>query len=312
MSDSYAIGVDIGGTKMAFALMNRAGQVLESTQKPTHASRGAQAMIGDLADGINHLISLAPAQPMGIGIGIPGQVNPDTGLIKNAYNLGWQEVPLTEWLSPLLTSKLPIQVMKDADASLCGEYYYGAARGTQNCLYICIGSGLGGAILANDRLVSGFNGTAAGIGHIMLYPKGEKCVCGLIGCAETVVSGPGLVRVFKKLLAATGNPAPSADISSHFILDALGKGDPLAKQAFSSLARGLGRVISICISIVNPQSVVLGGGMARAAFDQLLPEALQEIKSHALVHTYQDLKILPSTLTSSAIGPASLVWYSGI
>ncbi len=312
MSDSYAIGVDVGGTKMAFALVNQDGKVLDTRLMPTNAARGPQEIIADMATGINQLLSATPVKPLGIGIGIPGQIYPDSGIIKNAYNLGWQEVHLTELLSPLLKQKMPIQVMKDADANMCGEYYFGAAQGANNCMYICIGSGLGGAIIANGRLMSGSNGTAAGIGHMLLYPDGDVCACGLIGCAETVVSGPGLVKVYQKLLASSESQPDIDGITSHSILEAVSKDEPLARQALSILAQGLGKVISICISIVNPQSIIVGGGMAKAAFDLIIPEALHEIKSHALIHTYQNLKILPSTLTSSAVGPASLVWYSEI
>lgn len=312
MSDSYAIGVDVGGTKMAFALVNQDGKVLDSRLMPTNATREPLAIITDMAAGINQLLAVAPVKPLGVGIGIPGQIYPDSGIIKNAYNLGWQEVHLTELLKPMLGQQMPIQVMKDADANMCGEYYFGAARRANNCMYICIGSGLGGSIIANGRLMSGSNGTAAGIGHMQLYPEGEVCACGLIGCAETVISGPGLVKVYKKLMVSAKSESYGGEITSHTILDAASKKEPLATQALSILAQGLGKVIAICISIVNPQSIVLGGGIAKAAFDLILPQALQEAKSHALIHTYQDLKILPSTLTSSAVGPASLVWYSGI
>jgi glucokinase len=312
MSESYAIGVDIGGTKLAFALIDRKGKVLDAFQMPTLAEREPAAIISDIAVGIQRLAANISGKVCGIGIGSPGQVFSEKGLIMNAVNLGWSHVSFESELRSLLKWDVPIYLLKDADASLIGEYLFGAAQGISDFMYICIGSGLGGAIMANHDLVAGSNGTAAGIGHITIKADGRICSCGLQGCAETIISGPGLVKETRELIKNTDLPTTlkdNAELTPTVMIDAARSGDVLARHAFSTLSCGLGRVISYCISILNPAMIVIGGGLGLASFDIILPEALKTVKQHALPHTYQGLQILPSKQPSSALGPASLVWY---
>jgi glucokinase len=310
MTQPLAIGVDIGGTKLAFALVTERGEVLDSCQMPTLAQREPEAVIKDIATGISRMRAAAPGVLPGIGIGVPGQII-DGKVVRNAVNLGWKEVYLAEQLKTHLDWNPSIHIMKDADASLWGEYHFGAARNGSDCLYLCIGSGLGGSIIANRQLLAGAHGTAADVGHMFLEENGLTCSCGLKGCAETVVSGPGLVNNYRRLAIAANSSGTSvpAQLSAQTILQAARAGDPLARQAFSLLARGLGKVISFCISLLNPESIILGGGLALAAFDIIVPEALEEVKLHTLVHSYEELQIIPSGFTSSAVGPASLVWF---
>jgi len=312
MSKPFAIGIDIGATKLAFALIDSKGRVIASMQKPTAPKGNPSAVISDIASGIMLLEQKAPGEIRGIGIGTPGQVISEEGIVINAVNLGWGRINLERELNSLLNLDIPIYLMKDADAALLGEYTFGAARGISDLLYVCIGSGLGGAFMVNHSLVPGSNGTAAGIGHMMLNPNGRVCSCGLKGCAETIVSGPGLVMETEELAAHKGLPTTlreNIELNPYIILEAARHGDLLAQQAFSNLSHGFGLVISYCISILNPSMIVVGGGLALAAYDIILPQALDEMRKHALPHTYQELQILPSKLPNSAIGPASLVWY---
>ncbi len=311
MEEKFAIGVDVGATKLAFGLINQHGELITDWQSPTAANRGHAAVLEDITAGIRKMHSMTPVPVDGIGIGIPGQVIPHTGMVYNAVNLGWKEINLTREISTRLPLNLPIRIMKDADASLLGECSYGSARGQRNVFYVCVGSGLGGSFMSDGRLVRGENGTAAGIGHIQLQDAERLCSCGLRGCAETLVSGPGLIAEtlslhrqgqYKTGMSVNHLIAPQ-------IIAAAQSGDPLACHALQNLAKGLGRVLAMCISITNPAVIILAGGLLLAAYDLIVPQAIAAMQQHSLPHCYQDIRILASSLSSSAIGAASLVWY---
>lgn len=136
----------------------------------------------------------------GIGIGTPGQVNPTAGIVRNAVNLSWREVALVDEMRARLGARVPIWIQKDANASALGEYLFGAAQGCDDFVYISIGSGLGGGVVAGGRLLTGAAWNAAELGHLSLDPGGWLCACGNRGCAETVVSGPGLLAVTRGYL----------------------------------------------------------------------------------------------------------------
>lgn len=310
MKTTYAVGVDIGGTKIATALVSSEGDVIADSQVPTAPQRGFQVVAEEIGAEVNRLIARSPGTVKGVGMGVPGWVVPEKGTVYDAVNLGWKEAPLVQAVQKNLSAPLPVQLMKDADASLLGEYHFGAARGCRDFVYLCVGSGLGGAIMANGHPLIGINNSAAGVGHVFLYPEGRICTCGRRGCAETVVSGPGLVTEMRQILAEAGNHSSrkAENVTPAAIVTAALAGDTLARQALSRLACGLGRVMALCVSVLNPALVVLGGGFALAAFDIIVPEAEAEMKQHALLQTFQNLHIVRSGLKSSAIGAASIFW----
>jgi glucokinase len=315
MPADYAIGVDIGGTKCAFALIDRAGSLLESHQVPTTAQRDSREILDDIASGINSFLDRYPGRVSGIGIGTPGYIVPESGVVLGAVNLGWKELDLKKEIRSRLEGNLPIRIRKDADASLIGEYAFGAARGKKEILYVCVGSGLGGAMMSGGRLLTGASGMTVDIGHVFLYPNGRRCACGMVGCAETVVSGPGLIAEVYQLNTGMRQSARffrEKPLTPAEILDAARSGDEVALQACVNLATGLGQILAMCISILNPEIIVLAGGLMLAARDIIEPYALQEMQRHSLPHCRRDLKIVMSGLACSAIGAASLVWYDGV
>jgi glucokinase len=311
MTEPFAIGIDIGGTKIAYAVLHRDGEVIDSLQTPQSKGLPASTVISEMAAQILQLATKHENPPAGIGIGCPGQVDPKSGLVKNAVNLGWYDINLVEEIKSRLPFNIPVFIKKDADANLLGEYRYGSARGFSNVVYICIGSGLGCSIISDGRLVEGAAGTAGGIGHIRLEGNEEICPCGLIGCAETLISGPGLVNRMKKLIFSPNleiNPAILDNLTPAHIVAAAKTGDHIARQAMNDLSEALGHVIAVCISIVNPEVIVIGGGFGMAAFNEILPAAKFVMEQHALPHTYENLQIIPASRQSSAVGAASLVW----
>jgi len=312
VKDTLAIGIDLGATKIAAALVRQDGQVLESSQVPTDAADGPQAVLNRIAALAGSLLEVAPVPVLGLGVGTPGQVCPQEGTVRNAVNLGWSEVHLVDELRARLSTDTLVSIGKDANASALGEYYYGAARSCHDFVYLGIGSGLGGGVMAAGSLVQGADQNAAELGHLVLDPQGWQCSCGLHGCAETVVSGRGLVRLAGDYLQsgayATALPA-QRKLSATAILDAAKEGDELALAALGEVGRNLGRIMAACAAVLNPAVFVIGGGLGLAAFDWLSPTARLELARRTLPVSHQNLQITPSCLSSPAVGAACLVWY---
>jgi glucokinase len=254
----------------------------------------------------------AASKPIaGIGIGTPGQVDLDSGIVKDAVNLGWQAVPLVTAVKERLKRETPIWIQKDTNASALGEHICGAARDCSDFVYLSLGSGLGSATMANGRLINGAT-NGSDLGHWVVDPIGGRpCGCGLRGCAETVVSGPGLLTMMRELLDAQPDRASGkdqSDLTTSVVIGSAQAGDPIARTALARVAEWLGIVMAACVGVLNPMKVVLGGGLGLAAFDWLAPGAKTELQRRVLPKGYAHLEIVKSELTSSAIGAACLVW----
>jgi len=307
-----AIGVDLGATKIAAALVSSDGRVLGSRQVATDPGTGLQSVLERIAGLVNNLLRLSPGPVDGIGIGSPGQVNSRLGIVRNAVNLGWDEVRLSDEIQTRLDQALPVAIQKDANLSALGEYYFGAGQGCQDFVYQGIGSGLGGGILSGGRLITGADWNAAELGHLSLDPQGLACACGLRGCAETIVSGPGLLNLTRSLLQEGrfhSSLQAGPTLTTSLILQSARTSDELAKAALEQVGRWLGMIMASCVAVLNPKCFVIGGGLGLAAFDDLLPSARLELFQRTLPTSTQSLVFLPSQVESSAVGAACLVWY---
>ncbi|GIV79986.1 MAG: glucokinase [Litorilinea sp.] len=311
-SASYAIGVDLGATKIAAALVSRDGRVVAEKRVPTEPALGEEAVIGRMATLVQELSQEASGPLAGVGIGTPGYVNSAAGIVQNAVNLGWQEVPLAQRLQAALPMHLDIWVENDANVQALGEYYFGAARGCDHFVFIGIGSGLGSGIISRGALITGATYMAAEMGHLSLDPEGRQCACGLRGCVETVVSGPGIVASVQKYLAQ-GRPmgsrlAAGGPLTPERVLQAAQEGDPAARAAFAEAASWLGMVFAAYVAILNPAKIVIGGGLGLSGFDLLVPDAMGELRRRVGAQSLEALQVVRSQLSSSAVGASALVW----
>lgn len=312
-TEKFAIGIDIGATKIASVLISEKGQVLASSQVPTLASEGPQAVFDNVANQIQGLAQQKPGAAVGIGIGSPGKVDSSRGLVYNAVNLGWSEVNLTQEISRRIGANLPVWIQKDTNLNALGEYYFGACQGCTDFVYVGVGSGLGAGIISNNHLITGGDWYAADIGHLSINPEGPRCVCGGHGCAELIASGPGLARVTRQRLA---NPTALSTLSEKIelipseIVEAACHGDAVALEALTEVGRALGIVLSACTAILNPSRFVIGGGLGLAAFDLIVPTIREEMIRRTIPASRSQLKIVPSRVESPAIGSACLVWYA--
>jgi glucokinase len=310
MQSELAIGVDVGATKIAAALVSRQGVILAEERLATAPQAGVPAVVERVEAAIAALTARAPGPIAGVGIGTPGFVDSTQGIVRNAVNLGWAEVALAEEVHRSLEGRLPVWIDNDANVQALGEVIFGAGRGLDNVVYIAIGSGLGSGVVINGRLVSGATYTAAELGHLSLDPEGRRCACGMRGCVETVVSGPGLVASVRERLAA-GRPSSLKDtpgLTAEAVVAAGRAGDDAALAALAETARWLGIVFAACVVILNPAALVVGGGLGHSAFDLLIPGARAELARRALPQCYAELQVLASEVHSTAVGAAALVW----
>ena len=312
----FVIGIDIGATKIASVLLTERGEVLQSAQVLTLAEEGPQAVLDRVADQILGLAQQSPSALSGIGIGSPGKVDSNLGVVYNAVNLGWTEVHLVKEITDRihrLPNAVPVWVQKDANLSALGEYYFGACQGIQDFVYLGLGSGLGAGIISNGQLITGGDWYAADVGHLSVDPEGPLCACGSRGCAETVASGPGLVRVTRQMLAnssASSRLSNGPDLNAADVLSAAREDDTLALNALAEVGRVLGIIMSACTVILNPSRFVIGGGLGQAAYDFIVPAAQQELMRRTIPECRALLEIVPSQVESPAVGAACLVWYA--
>jgi glucokinase len=310
MGESVALGVDIGGTKIAFALVNQQGDVLRSHRLPTPVAEGAEAVFQQVATGIHHLLDQTQLPIAGIGMGSPGHLNPHTGLIYNATNLYWNHINLIEGVRQYLKLDLPLWLQKDGNAAALGEYRFGAARGYRDFVLITIGTGLGGGAIVDGEIVLGAHYSGMEIGHMPLDPTGRMCICGMNGCPEMYVSGVGLLAGAREYLADyPQSRLNNVELTTQVILDAFVDQDPLAMRLMDEMTDWLCSVMIACMGILNPEVFVIGGGLGHALFSYLKVDLKRKLLIRTRREIHQEVPILESQVQDSALGPACLVWH---
>jgi glucokinase len=311
--ETLAIGVDIGATKIASVLLSEKGELVDSTQILTLADEGTQAVVDKIAEQIRYLMQQSPGSILGVGIGSPGKVDSNHGVVYNAVNLGWTELNLREEITSRINEQLPVWIQKDANLNALGEYYFGACQSCADFVYLGIGSGLGAGLMSNGHLITGGDWYAADVGHLSVDPDGELCVCGGRGCAETIASGPGLVQEAQRLLKSSSVGSillGRRELTPSAVLAAASEGDTLALKALAAVGRVVGMIMSACTAILNPSRFVIGGGLGMAGYDFIIPTARDELMRRTIPESRTLLDIVPSHVQSPAIGAACLVWYA--
>ena len=312
--ENFAIGIDMGATKIASVLLSEGGEAIETAQVLTLAEEGIQTVFDKVAEQIMEFARGKPGAVMGVGIGSPGKVDSSQGIVYDAVNLGWKEVNLIEEISSRIGGSLPIWIQKDTNLNALGEYYFGACQSCTDFIYMGVGSGLGAGIITNGQLITGSDWYAADVGHLSIDPEGPVCVCGGRGCAELVASGPGLVRVTREMLASDSSKSTLSkhlrELTPEEILAAACEDDELALQALTEVGRVLGIIISACTAILNPSRFVIGGGLGLAGFDFIMPALQEELLRRTIPNHRAQMEIVRSQVESPAIGAACLVWYA--
>lgn len=310
MAEELTIGLDIGGSKMAFVVADRAGNALQSKTLPTQSGDSFNDTLDRISAVLNaYIADYAPIA--GIGIGVPGPVDSERGVALLAANLGWKDAPLRAALQKRLARPLPIYIENDVNAAAIGEGRYGVAKGVGNYVFLMVGTGIGGAVLLNGGLLRGATHSEMEIGHISLDPvNGRLCGCGRRGCLEMSVSGKGIIAHAQQHIADYPNTNLRADsISTHEIIAAARRDDPLARHVMLEAARALGIACAWCVNLFNPGLIVLGGGLMRACYPLLEAETLNTLRARSLPLNYEAVALKLSALSDGALGAAALVWH---
>ena len=290
--DSNAIGIDIGGTKIQVALVNLNKGIIDKTVIPTHPQNGGEDISLRIALAVNELIQKCNVKPIGIGVGTAGQIS-NTGIIKSATDVfqDWVNFPLKERLE-LLTG-LKTQVINDVQAMALGEYRFGLKY--ENMISLAMGTGVGGAIISQGKLIRGDKGAAGELGHLTLKPSGRRCPCGNFGCVEAYLSGPALEREYTSL---TGEHLSAKDIFNSDY--------PLTQSLIHDYLQDL---ITTCTSLTNifsPEAIILSGGVANSLTEHI--QFIEENVQNRVLKINKEIKIKQSNLLADAmiLGAASL------
>lgn len=260
-------GVDVGGTTVKLGCFDTDGNLLDKWEIPTRTEDKGSNIIGDIAGSI--LVKLAKddidkKDVVGIGIGVPGPVKSDGNVIV-AVNLGWKDVNVSRELSEL--TDIPVKASNDANVAALGEMWKGGGQGYSNVVAVTLGTGVGGGIIVDGRIVNGATGAGGEIGHIHLEDnESETCGCGGHGCLEQYASATGIVRIARKKLADSSKDSVlrEEEITAKSVWDAVKAGDELAVEVAGIYGEYLGKGLAAVADVVNPEIFVIGGGVSKA------------------------------------------------
>jgi len=316
----WIAGVDLGGTNIVVGLIPiEGGEVLGMREQPTDASRGAKYVVDRMVAMVEEAIADVTAAHgttrdavAGVGIGSPGPLDRKTGTVINTPNLGWRNFPLRDLMSNAL--HLPCTLDNDANCATYGEWWMGAGRGTHTLVGLTLGTGIGGGIVLNGEIFHGCSDVAGEIGHMTIDSNGRRCKCGNYGCLEQYASGPAIAtRAIEGLDA--GAPSMLYDmvggkleeITAAVVYDAAVSGDPYAGEVVKDTARFLGAGVASIINILNPQMVVIAGGVTRAG-EHLFEPLRAEVRRRAFRSAQECCRIVSGTLpgTAGVVGAAAV------
>ena len=317
MTDKKLIGVDLGGTTIKFAILTDKGEIQQKWSIETNILSDGQLIIPDIIASINHHIDMydmSVDQFDGIGLGSPGTINHEKGTIKGAFNLNW-----TNEVYPVRDIEkgtgLPVVIENDANVAALGERWQGAGNNADDVVFVTLGTGVGGGIIANGKLIQGQNGAAGEIGHVTVDPNGFMCTCGKKGCLETIASATGIVRVARDRASEYAGSSElkamlddGQDISAKDVFDLAKKDDDLAMMVVDYVCDSLGFVLGNIANTLNPKFVVIGGGVS-AAGDFLLNKVDKAMRKNefATIKDSTELRLASLGNGAGVIGAASLI-----
>jgi glucokinase len=260
------IGIDVGGTTLKAALFDFEGRDYDSSTRPTPRQLGPDAVVTTIIDVVRELRTRVPeaAELRAVGLVVPGVVDSQHGVAVYATNLGWRDLPLRQIVAEAVD--LPVIVDHDVRAAGLAELELGAGRGVQEMIFVALGTGIAAAVITKGRVLSGASNRAGELGHLPVFPGGERCACGQRGCTETYASGASLARRYS--IASRTNDATASEV-----INRAAAGDPLAQEVFGDAITALGRALVNYVLIMDPEVIVLGGGLSGAEAALLDPLA---------------------------------------
>ena len=308
----YCFGIDLGGTTVKCGLFTAEGEVLDKWEIKTRTEENGSKILPDIADTILKKLAekkIDKEEVFGVGIGVPGPVD-EEGVIHRAVNLHWGVFNIEKTLSDLVG--LPVKAGNDANVAALGELWKGGGAGYRNMIMVTLGTGVGGGIIMNEKIVAGSHGAGGEIGHAHVDDNiKDPCNCGNCGCLEQVASATGIARLAREVLASTDAPTllrGKEKITAKTVFDAVKENDPVAIQIAERFGRYLGKALAVFSCVVDPQVIVIGGGVSKAG-PVLLDYIISPFKEYAFHACKETIEITLATLDNDAgiYGAAKMV-----
>ncbi|MFD0628795.1 ROK family protein [Streptomyces sanglieri] len=318
MHTDLVAALDIGGTKIAAALVDGGGSLLVRAQRPTPAREGAETVMGAVTEVLAEL-SGSPlwGRATAVGIGSAGPVDASAGTVSPVNVPGWRDFPLVERVGKAVGG-LPVELVGDGVAMTAAEHWLGAARGYDNALCMVVSTGVGGGLVLGGKLHPGPTGNAGHIGHVCVDLDGDPCPCGSRGCVERIASGPNIAR---RALEAGWRPGPDGDASAAAVAAAARAGDRIAVASFERAAQALAAGITATATLVEIDIAVIGGGVAGAG-DILFTPLRRALRQYATLSFVRRIEVAPAVMGTDAglvgaaaaaarVGPGGVVAVQG-
>ena len=308
---SYVFGIDVGGTTVKMGLFQNDGTVVDKWEIPTRTENGGEKVLPDIADAILGKMvdkDIDRKDVAGVGVGVPGPVD-GQGIVHRAVNLGWGVFNMEETLSGLLDGMV-VKGGNDANVAALGEMWKGGGQGYSNLVAVTLGTGVGGGIIIDGKILTGATGAGGEIGHIHIQDgETDQCGCGNYGCLEEYASATGVVRLAGRTLAASDMDSVlrAGEVSAKTVFDAVKAGDALAISVAEQFGEYLGKGLAAIAGVVNPEIFVIGGGVSKAG--EVLFQYIQPAYQKYVFHGSKDAKFALATLGNDAgiFGAAKLV-----
>lgn len=319
MRREWTVGVDFGGTNIKAGLVDRQGRVVRTEVLDAKRRGRPQAFVPALSrtvKGLARSVGVPTSRLRGVGIGAPGLIDVPRGVVHHLVNVpGWRNVPLARRLTERLGC--PCVVDNDVNLVALGEWSLGAGRGAHHLVCLTLGTGVGGGLVLGGRLYRGASGSAGEIGHMVVEPGGRRCACGSRGCLETLVGSAAIVRAARAALLQGARTLRRLTRQAHgpltpeVVYQAAASGDRAAQRIWSEVGCWLGVGIANLVNLLNPDRVVIGGGVA-GAWRFLAPAMQRTVRAQAMVVPGRAVRIVHGQLGDKAgvIGAAVLVWQS--
>lgn len=306
----YVFGVDIGGTTVKLGFFDTEGNILDKWEIPTRKELGGKYILPDIADSIADKLmenNITKEEVVGVGVGVPGPVDAD-GVVFKAVNLGWDIFSVSNTLGDLVN--LPVKAGNDANVAALGEMWKGGGKGHDDLVAVTLGTGVGGGIIVQGKLLAGATGAGGEIGHIHVEDnETDRCGCGKTGCLEQYGSATGIVRLATRALEATDEASVLRDgeLTAKAVCDAAKAKDAVAIKVMEQFGEYLGRGLAAIACVVNPEIFVIGGGVSKAG--EMLFDYIRPHYEKYVFHGSKNTKFALATLGNDAgiVGAARLV-----
>lgn len=306
----YSIGVDLGGTNLRIAAVDRQGDLLEKITLGTRVALGRDKVVDDMCDAVQRMVAKYKhaGSLIGIGIGVPGIIDMETGMVHESPNLpDWADYPVRSEIERRLGTRVILE--NDANSAALGENWLGAASGVEDMAMLTLGTGVGGGLVLGRKIWHGMTGMAGEFGHTTVEPNGHRCGCGNLGCLEQYASATAVVRMAREAIAsgATTELSRAADSNAEFSSKAVYnlaiQGDEEARKIFRRVGRAIGIALSDLVNALNLPMYVIGGGVA-SAWEAFSPSIFEELRNRSMVYAATAPGPTGNQGASAKVGPS--------